>query len=116
MNNDQQVIKKATASLAIQCKQGCGQTFYLAQKDFVRVKIADLPGVYESGLACPNCGTFYIAAYDSDALIAQRAELKRTRGVLRNALQRRYMIDFNSLQRDMAERERKAKEEKASVI
>jgi len=104
-------IEAVSAELKIQCANGCNKVVVITSHDFVRVVVDGLPGVYESGIACPSCGTLYIAAWDSDTLIKLRAEVKQARGQYRQLLQRAYMRDFKKLQADMHERERKLKEQ-----
>lgn len=100
-----------SAALTIQCSKGCGQIVTIDRNAFVRVRILELDGIYESGIACPNCGTFYVAAWDSDTLIAQRNAIRQARGVYRNLLIRAYQVDFKKLQADMEERARRLREE-----
>lgn len=103
-------VEAVSAELKIQCANGCGKVVVIQSRDFIRVAVDGLPGVYESGIGCPSCGTFYIAAWDSDVLIKLRAEVKQARGQYRQLLQRAYMRDFKKLQRDMQERERQLRE------
>lgn len=114
--NIQPIVQAASASLRVQCAKGCQKVFDCQSKDFVRVRLADLNGIYESGIACPLCGTFYIAAYDSDALIALRKEVQQARGQYRKLLQNAYMRDFRILQKEMVERERVAREAKEQEV